>query len=400
MSGKHTFSSRKIISVLSLFSIILLLIGCSDSRVGTFTVPEDTGYISVKKANEENCKLTAWSDPGYTFDYWDGYVAGESSIIVVPNEKADVTARFKPIENLPVIISGYNELVIKKISLEINQMYSNVDNNNFALKSLNKEICKMLECIGIKAADKGEQCDASLKIDATCEALGAYYECESSIRYEYTGAVLNGEAVFCVDGQNPLNITLNIRLDPTDKVAIMLDSATHGGPMTAPFGDVWGCSMLELMNEIWGHEAPLRVAMYKGCFLSLGSYTYTDSCCTSYYSQKGQTFATRLFGALKAPDHCVRRNAIETLYRARLFTSEDIPLLREALDDPCIDVVKNSARALRELDAGAEVVPALVEQYNSGLLDENEKYMIRTLIIEIVGQDVFDKTYSSQLIDC
>lgn len=332
--------------------ICALAVSCAGCNVHVNADPPEAGAV---ESYRDNGRLLIEANPsaGYSFAFWDGDVQSAVSPLSLTAEQAkqelNITAHFEKTGLISARHADGRVDTVKRISITIEDTYPQID-EEFSVPGLIEEAEKLLEAAGVEVAEKAGPHDASLTFIVTAKALGASYTDEANYGvsgYYYSGADLTGEAVWEVNGQEPIRAPVSFRIEPPQSFS----GNQYNNPKQAPYSDAWPHILFEGIARVWGPEYILLFAQ---------DDVYGEKANEILRSGK-PAMIDYLADTLSDPGHQRRRDAASALSDSPEAQAA-VPALAAALSDADPTVRRYAALALSNIGpapGSAAAIPAL-----------------------------------------
>lgn len=139
----------------------------------------------------------------------------------------------------PLQAPGWTGGTVSALCLEVDASFSGDE-------PVAEEVERILGNMGIDVVRRARDCQATLAIDVTGEALSSNYLGQGTC---YTGAAVTGEMRLAAPGQAPLAVELDQRRGPPARSAVCPSQ-----PRGAPFDLVWIPAILRGLVQLWGPQ--------------------------------------------------------------------------------------------------------------------------------------------------
>ena len=271
-------------------------------------------------------------------------------------------------------------LGIEAVCLEIEQSYPQLD-AEFS-EPIDDTFGRVLRAMGVLVVAPGDACDATLRIDVTCEARGASYDGAPADPC-YTGASCGGEMILSLPEGEP--DTWSIRgEEPVAQGIIFHCPSTKE---KAPFESAWTEAVAVGLERVWGPKVLVHT-LGKVIEFDTGAPVMTRAAAAmdDRLQGIGPEAVPDLAEALRDPDWRVRWAAASALEYLGPEAADAVPALADALGDSHVEVRERVARTLALIGPEAvDAVPALMEAL------EDEEHNVRALssvaLVKITGKD-------------
>lgn len=219
---------------------------------------------------------------------------------------------------------------VKTLCLSVNASFSH---------SVTEIIRSVMTELGMKVVDQGTECDGTLTISMSGQALGADYKhtYDAGTSHCYTGAEVSGEMNLVVSEREMQNVAISVERSPSSGTIVECPRHTS----EAPFDSVADVAVLYGLAKIWGYEVLLEALAAEriGAVLDLAS-------------EKPTPGAIEIFiEGLRDERPMVRRYSAEALGQIGKEAMEAVPSLIEALGD---ESMKGSVRCALNVITGRD----------------------------------------------
>jgi len=229
----------------------------------------------------------------------------------------------------------------------------------------------LLVAMGYKVMDLDQNCDATLDIRMTGEALSESYQVNntSGNRTCFAGAKFTGEITLSAQNAIPLVQTISEVLIPPNTIN---ENYNQVCPMTeqgAPYEKVWPIAIVRTLKQIFGDTvviAALQVAAFKDISDVLDPAPYSE------------TLIQGLIGLMTNPDPATSARAIELIRYLRPIPEAVIIAVADQLNTD----QNNSLLWSVLVDAGfvsTAALPQIISILNSNSESEVRRYAITTI---------------------
>jgi hypothetical protein len=281
---------------------------------------------------------------------------------------------------LPLQASGLESITVRTLCLEVDQSFPEITDPELVeiAPKISETTQRVLAGLGMEVVE--DNCDATLAITMTGEAIGASYQ---NIGFCYEGADVQGEIRLSIINHAPLSMPISGSFEPR---SIIREDFCAKEPFLAPFSLVWPAALLEGLAQFWGLDV-LASAMWdeewdvgQAAIQLMGKFG----------SAEETAFA--LIQILESDKSSfVRSDAARALGQIGREVEEVIPALLRALEDEEEFVREAAARALGDIGPTAiDAVPALIQTMRK------PDYFVRKNCAEalkaITGQDFGEDT--------